>query len=528
MMCVTVVSDVGKTNVRLQMNKLRLILGDQLNEQHSWFKSTDDTVYYVLMEVRSETDYVHHHIQKVVGIFAAMRSFAQALKEKGHHVIYIQLDDPENQQSFESNLSQLFEKYTIQQFEYQFPDEYRLDQHLTSFCIKQEIPCHAVDSEHFYTSRNEFSDIFKGSTSYLMERFYREMRIKHGVLLDSSNKPLGGKWNYDASNRKKMPKNHIPPKPFCLEHDVTALVELLEKMEVKTTGSLDANCFIWPINREEALDVLNYFCLHCLVHFGTFQDAMVQGMWSGYHSRLSFALNIKLISPQEVISKAVEAYEQNNSITIEQIEGFVRQILGWREYMRGIYWAEMPAFETLNYFEHKRALPDWFWTGNTHLNCLKDAIQQSLSKGYTHHIQRLMLTGNFCLLAGIDPDEIDFWYLSIYVDAFEWVEITNTRGMSQYADGGIVGTKPYVSSAAYIHKMSSYCDSCFYDYKKRLGERACPFNSLYWNFYLQHEEKLAKHPRIGMVYPQLNRMSTEEKEEIKIQAKKYINQINKL
>jgi len=510
------------------MNKLRLILGDQLNHHHSWYQTLDESVYYVIMEVRSETDYVSHHIQKVVGIFAAMRAFASELKQQGHQVIYFELSDPENQQAFETNLSKLFQKYAIQQFEYQLPDEYRLDQHLMSFCAKQAIPCLAVDTEHFYTLRNELGDMSKGSSSYLMERFYREMRMKHGVLLDASRKPIGGKWNYDVANRKKIPKNHQPPAPICFDHDVSGLVEMLAKMEVKTIGSIDVKRFIWPTNRTEAKAVLSYFCEHCLVLFGTFQDAMAPGLWSGYHSRLSFALNLKLISPMEVVQAAIEAYQINIEISIEQIEGFVRQILGWREYMRGIYWAEMPAFATKNYFEHKRALPDWFWTGETHINCLGDAIKQSLNRGYAHHIQRLMLTGNFCLLTGINPDEIDFWYLSIYVDAFEWVEITNTRGMSQYADGGIVGTKPYVSSAAYIHKMSSYCDTCFYDYKKRIGERACPFNSFYWNFYLTHENKLAKHPRIGMVYPQLKRMSDAEKLEIKAQAATYLNQLNEL
>jgi deoxyribodipyrimidine photolyase-related protein len=275
--------------------------------------------------------------------------------------------------------------------------------------------------------------------------------------------------------------------------------------------------------------LLDYFTENCLPLFGTFQDAMAPGEWSLYHSRLSFSMNVKLISPQEVVNKAIEVYTRRpQEIAYHQLEGFVRQIIGWREYMRGIYWLKMPEFADLNYLEHTGKLPNWFWTGKTKMNCLKNTIHQSLEFSYAHHIQRLMITGNFALLAGVHPDEVDAWYLGIYIDAIEWVEITNTRGMSQFADGGIVGTKPYVSSATYIHKMSSYCTGCHYDKSKKTGEKACPFNSLYWNFYARHENKLAKNPRIGMMYNVWKKMEPDAKAALLKQADDYLSNINEL
>jgi deoxyribodipyrimidine photolyase-related protein len=269
--------------------------------------------------------------------------------------------------------------------------------------------------------------------------------------------------------------------------------------------------------------------MECLPLFGTYQDAMTPNEWSLYHSRLSFSMNIKMISPSEVIHRAIKEWEKHpEKIEYNQLEGFVRQIIGWREYMRGIYWLKMPEYNSLNYFNHQEKLPDWFWTGNTKMNCLKDSIKQSLHYAYAHHIQRLMITGNFALLAGTHPDEVDAWYLGIYIDALDWVEITNTRGMSQFADGGIVGTKPYVSSASYIDKMSNYCSSCYYNKAKKVGEKACPFNSLYWNFYDKHEDKLAKNPRIGMMYKVWHRMKPEDKEALLQQADYFLKNINNL
>ena len=508
---------------------LRLILGDQLNINHSWFATGDSNVTYVLMEIKSETDYASHHIQKVIGIFAAMRDFAKELQQQNHDVIYIHLNDENNLHRFDENVMALIEKYKFTHFEYLLPDEYRVDEHLKAFTQKLKISFQFYDTEHFYSSRNELGDLFHGKKTYLMETFYRHMRKKHKVLVDGDNKPLLGKWNFDEENRQKLPKSHKPIMPLVFSNNVTEIENEIVKSKIKTIGKLNSKNFIWLINRKQSLELLDFFTTNCLQLFGTFQDAMAPNEWSVYHSRLSFSMNIKLISPQEVVDKAIEAYNKNpNEIAFHQLEGFVRQIIGWREYMRGIYWLKMPEYASLNYFEHDAKLPNWFWTGETKMNCLKDAIHQSLDYAYAHHIQRLMVTGNFALLAGIHPDEVDAWYLGIYLDAFEWVEITNTRGMSQFADGGIVGTKPYVSSAAYINKMSSYCAGCYYDKNKKTGEKACPFNSLYWNFYHKHEDKLVTNPRIGMMYNVWRKMNEETRNELLVQADYYLKHINEL
>jgi deoxyribodipyrimidine photolyase-related protein len=507
---------------------LRLILGDQLNMNHSWYKECNPNVTYVLMELRSETDYAKHHIQKVVGFFAAMRRFADGLRRAGHQVIYLALNDSENQQSFESNLRSLISNGGFTRFEYQFPDEYRVDQHLKSFTAALQIPTSACDSEHFFTSRTTLTEVFAGKKTYLMETFYRKMRSQHGILMDGA-KPLTGQWNYDQDNRKKIPKGHNVVPPLLFENDVTELLEIIEQSDVSTIGAIDPKKFIWPIDRNQALQLLDFFVTDCLPLFGTFEDAMTVHAWSVYHSRLSFSLNIKLLSPREVIDAAIQEWEKRpEEISFNQVEGFVRQIIGWREFMRGVYWAKMPEFAAMNFFGHDRLLPEWYWTGKTKMNCLKHAIGQSLDHAYAHHIQRLMVTGNFALLAGVHPDEVDQWYLGIYIDALDWVEITNTRGMSQFADGGIIGSKPYVSSAAYIDKMSDYCGSCFYNKAKKVGEKACPFNSLYWNFYDRHTDKLARNPRIGMMYKVWERMKQEDKTALLEQAEKYLTNINDL
>lgn len=507
---------------------LRLILGDQLNSNHSWFSTVDDTITYVMMEIRSETDYANHHIQKVVGIFAAMQNFKNELLSKNHQVIYIHLNDENNYQSFEKNIKYLISEYKFTHFEYQLPDEYRVDLDLKNLCKSISILSSVVDTEHFFSTRNELGDFFEGKKMYLMESFYRAMRKKHQILMEGE-KPLTGQWNYDSENRQKLPKNHKPTSPLVFNNDVSNIYEEITKTDVKTIGTIDAKNFVWPINRQQSLELLDFFATECLQLFGSYQDAMSPNEWSLYHSRLSFSMNVKMISPKEVIERCIEEWKMRPAeIEFNQLEGFVRQIIGWREYMRGIYWNKMPEFATMNFFNNQEKLPDWFWTGKTKMNCLKDAISQSLNYAYAHHIQRLMVTGNFALLAGIHPDEIDAWYLGIYIDAFEWVEITNTRGMSQFADGGIVGTKPYVSSASYIDKMSHYCGTCFYKKALKTGEKACPFNSLYWNFYDRNEDKLGKNPRIGMVYNVWRKMKPEDKTAILEQADYYLKNINEL
>ncbi|MDX6182886.1 cryptochrome/photolyase family protein [Flavobacterium sp. Fl-77] len=507
---------------------LRLILGDQLNYNHSWFDTIDNTITYVMMEVRTETDYATHHIQKVVGFFAAMRQFADWLQLKNHKVLYIKINDSNNLQSFESNLNTIIKQENIAHFEYQLPDEYRLDCVLKNFSSSLSISNEVFDTEHFFSTRNELGAFFEGKKTFIMESFYRTMRKKHDIMMEGNN-PITGQWNYDSDNRKKLPKDHRATTPLLFSSDVALIAEEISKTTIQTIGKIDAKNFIWPINRDQSLELLQFFIAECLPLFGSYQDAMSPGQWSLYHSRLSFSLNTKMISPLEVVNEAIRAWQHNPElIAYNQLEGFVRQIIGWREYMRGIYWLKMPEYAKLNFFNHQEKLPDWFWTGKTKMNCLKDAITQSLEYAYAHHIQRLMITGNFALLAGIDPDEVDQWYLGIYIDALDWVEITNTRGMSQFADGGIVGTKPYVSSAAYMDKMSHYCGSCFYNKAKKTGEKACPFNSLYWNFYDKHKDKLSQNPRIGMMYNVWNKMKPEDKTVLLEQADYYLKNINSL
>jgi len=515
--------------MELKQKTLRLVLGDQLNEQHSWFQHHEDHVLYAMMECRSETDYARHHIQKILGFFAAMRQFAEALQNQGHQVIYLKLDDAQNLQQIDQNCLSLIAQHQIHHFEYQLPDEYRLDAQLSQMCTSLSISFRVYDTEHFYTERNELREFFKGKKSFLMENFYRYMRKKHKVLVNEHDEPLHGQWNFDKDNREKLPKSHKAIAPLCFSNDLSNIESMLITSKVQSIGRVDSKHFLWPINRAQALSLLDFFCSHCLSLFGTFQDAMAPGEWSLYHSRLSFAMNIKLISPKEVINKAIDAYHAApDKIAYHQLEGFVRQIIGWREYMRGIYWHSMPQYATQNYLNHHAKLPDWYWNANTKMNCLKHAISQSLDYSYAHHIQRLMVTGNFALLAGVHPDEVDAWYLGIYIDAIEWVEMPNTRGMSQYADGGLVASKPYISSAAYLHKMSSYCEGCYYLHAKKTGEQACPFNSLYWHFLHQHEEKLSNNPRMGMMYKVWQKMDTKQKNGILEQAEYYLNHINSL
>ena len=510
------------------MKTLRLLLGDQLNSEHSWFDEVNPNVMYVMAEMRQETDYVKHHIQKVVVFFLSMRNFSEELINKGHQVVYYKISDSNNPHNLEQLILDLVENNKIEQFEYQFPDEYRLDEQLKAIREKLPIPTKAVDSEHFYTSRNELADFFKGKKQLLMESFYRMMRKKHDVLM-VGEQPLDGKWNFDHNNRNQY-KNEVPiPFPLEFHQNVSEIITEIESQNITTFGSIDAENFNWPTSRNESLQLIDYFCEHLLAHFGTYQDSLFSGHKFLFHSRLSFAMNSKMISPKEVVDAVISYYYQNqDTIELAQVEGFVRQIIGWREYVRGIYWKEMPNYAQMNALENYNPLPDFFWTGKTKMKCMQHSISQSLSEAYAHHIQRLMVIGNFSLLAQLHPDEVDAWYLGVYIDAIEWVEIPNTRGMSQYADGGIVATKPYVSSGSYINKMSNYCGSCHYKVKEKLGEKACPFNSLYWHFLDEKKQHFANNQRMSMMLALLRKMKPEELAATKEKAISILEDINNL
>jgi deoxyribodipyrimidine photolyase-related protein len=509
------------------MKKLRLILGDQLNCQHSWFNEVDKNTIYLMAEMRQETDYVKHHIQKVVAFFLSMRNFADDLKSKGHEVIYYKISDENNIHDLEKLISNCIEKNQTSSFEYQLPDEYRLDEQLKNIASKINIETKVYDTDHFYTSRTELTEFFEGKKMLLMENFYRMMRKKHHVLMQGSQ-PEGNQWNFDKDNRLKY-KGQVPvPNAITFNKNIENLIIEIENAKVVTFGNINPKSFNFPTSRGECIEQLDFFCEHLLEFFGDYEDASHTDEKFLFHSRLSFAMNSKMLSPKEVNDTVVAYYHENSEkISINQVEGFVRQILGWREYVRGIYWKEMPNYGKMNALENHNTLPDFYWTGKTKMNCMQKAISQSLDEAYAHHIQRLMIIGNFSLLTQMHPDEVDAWYLGVYIDAIEWVELPNTRGMSQYADGGILATKPYVSSGSYINKMSNYCTKCHYKVKDKFGDDACPFNTLYWNFLDDKKHYFANNQRMGMMLNMLNKMNPEELAKIKEKANHIIDNLDK-
>ena len=496
---------------------LRLLLGDQLNPRHSWFRGQRDDVVYVMMEVRQETDYVLHHAQKILAVFAAMRDFARERAAAGHRVVYLTIDDPANRQSIPDNLDALAAAHDAAAIEYQEPDEWRLDAQLADYSRTSRLPCRRVDSEHFYTARDHAARLFAGQSRWLMERFYRAMRQRHRVLVDDAGKPAGGRWNFDAENRGAWRGDPRPPADARPLHDHSALWQTIVAAGVRSFGRVEPARLRWPLNRTEALRQLEVFVADALPHFGRYQDAMAAAAPRLFHSLLSFALNTKMLDPREVV-ETVETAWREGRVPLAAAEGFIRQILGWREYVRGVYWAQMPGYATSNAFAHTTPLPEWFWTGQTGMRCVAQAIGESLEHAYAHHIQRLMVIGNFALLAGLDPAAVHRWYLGVYIDAFEWVELPNTIGMSQFADGGLLATKPYVSGAAYIDRMSDYCKGCRYDRRQRTGARACPFNSFYWDFFERNAALLSRNHRLATVYRQLEKFGTAERAALRTQA----------
>ena len=489
---------------------LRIIFGDQLNPNHSWFKEKNQENYlYAMMELRSETDYVIHHYKKVVAFFDAMRNFHHWLKTQKLNTVYYKLTNKENKQRFTENILFLIDKYNIEEVHYQFPDEKRLYDEFKKIKKELSIPVKAFDSEHFYCSLQELAELGKEKKYELLENFYRYLRKKHHVLLENEI-PLGGKWNYDVENRNKWKEEFFVPKMLTFDNSFKDIIADIEATKIKTFGQ-KSKVSQFPNSREQALAQFDYFLKYLLPHFGTYQDAMHTNEVMLFHSNLSFALNVKMISPKEIVEKT-EAYFYDNQDTIElaQVEGFIRQVIGWREYVRMMYWNHFDTLKKGNFLYHNRKLPEVYWTGKSKMNCVANCAQNSLDNAYAHHIQRLMVLGNFALLMETHPDEVDAWYLGVYADAIEWVQLPNTRGMSQFADGGKIATKPYVSSGNYIDKMSNYCSDCSYDKKTKYEENSCPFNSLYWNFLDRNREKLGDNRRMKMMYALLNKMDQTE------------------
>lgn len=491
------------------MSRLILVLGDQLSHGLSALRKADRGSDVVVMaEVVEETEYVRHHPKKIALIFAAMRKFALELQSDGWDVRYAQLDDPNNAGSIVGELLRRMEETGASGVICTEPGEWRLIEALKDAPVKT----HVLTDDRFIASHAEFETWAEGRKALRMEYFYRDMRRKTGLLMEG-DKPAGDKWNYDHDNRKAAPGDVSVEGPLWFEPD--AVVEdVLVLVEARFGVHFgDLRPFGFATTRAQALEALDYFVALALPRFGDYQDAMLEGHAFLYHAVLSPYLNIGLLGPLEVC-QAVEKAWQKGDVPINAAEGFIRQIIGWREYVRGIYFLEGPEYPKRNVLEHKRALPAFYWGGETKMNCVAHAVKQTKEQAYAHHIQRLMVTGNFALLAGVDPQEVHEWYLAVYIDAFEWVESPNTVGMSQFADGGVIASKPYVSSGAYINRMSDYCKGCVYKVSVKTGADACPFNLLYWHFLDRHRARFSNNARMGNMYRTWDRMDDDRRETV--------------
>ena len=503
---------------------LRLILGDQLSHSIATLHDVDPEQDVILMvEVYDETTYVRHHKQKIVLILAAMRHFAHELRQQGLTVDYVKLESEGNSGSFSGELERAIARHRPEQIVVTEPGEWRVWEMMLRWGEMFGLPVEIRDDDRFLATRAEFAAWGKGRKSLRMEYFYREMRRKTGWLMAGKD-PLGERWNYDAENRKKLPKGlELPARTRFEPDEITKeVIQLVEARFGDHFGTLAE--FGWAVTRQEALAALSHFIEVCLPNFGDYQDAMQRDEPFLFHAVLSPYLNIGLLLPREVCAAALEAYAADRA-PLHAVEGFVRQILGWREYVRGLYWLKMPAYAEENFLEAKRPLPDFYWSGKTEMACLRDAISTTQKYAYAHHIQRLMLTGNFALLAGIDPVAVNEWYMIVYADAFEWVELPNTHGMALYADGGLLASKPYAASGSYVNRMSNYCRGCAYDHKVKLGEGACPFNYLYWYFLIKNRGKLSGNPRLGMPYRNLAKMDEARQQQIVQEAEQFLNSL---
>ncbi|MGR3197461.1 MAG: cryptochrome/photolyase family protein [Paracoccus sp. (in: a-proteobacteria)] len=498
------------------MMRLILVLGDQLTHDLSALQLAEPEDVVVMAEVMAEASYVRHHPKKIAFIFAAMRKFAAELREGDRTVAYTRLDDPDNSQSIPGELLRRAAQYDADDIIATEPGEWRLIEALGDL----PLPVRQLPDDRFFASHAEFADWAKGRKELRMEWFYREMRRKTGVLM-KDGQPEGGKWNFDHDNRKPAAPDLLREGPLAFAPDqVTAeVLDLVEARFPDNFGRLRP--FDYATDRAGALEALAHFITHSLDEFGPYQDAMLSDDPHLHHSVLSAYINAGLLSAAEVCQAAADAYEAGR-VRLNSAEGFIRQILGWREYMRGIYFLEGPDYTHRNALGHDRDLPPLYWGAPTRMNCLSHAVAQTRDLAHAHHIQRLMVTGNFALLAGCDPHQVHEWYLEVYVDAYEWVEAPNVIGMSQFADDGVVGSKPYVSSGNYINKMSDYCRGCAYKVGDKTGPNACPFNLLYWHFLDRHRDRFEGNPRIGRIYSTWDRMDAERRTQVLSDAEAFL------
>lgn len=507
------------------MNALRLILGDQLHADIRALYDYQPGDVILMAEVMEEATYAPHHPKKIAFLFAAMRHFAAACEARGLHVRYVRLDDPGNRGTLEGEVARALEDTGLGQVICTSPGEWRLLQQMEAWQTRLGVPVEIRDDARFLCPPSTFRQWAAGKKQLRMELFYRQMRQQYGILMEPDGQPTGGQWNYDKQNRK-------PPKtgmrsPRRLRHPRSAITaDVLTLVEARFASHFgDLHPFYFAVTREEALLEAQHFMRELLPFFGDYQDAMVKGEAYLYHSLLAAYLNAGLLLPLELCRMAEAAYRTGKA-PLNAAEGFIRQILGWREYVRGIYWHFMPAYEHMNSFGAERALPAFYWGAPTGMACIAEAVAHTRVHAYSHHIQRLMVTGNFALLAGLDPHEVHQWYLAVYADAYGWVEVPNTIGMALHADGGIMASKPYAASGKYIQRMSNFCTSCRYDPEQTVGPNACPFNALYWDFLARHADRLRNNQRMPYVYATWEKFGADKQQAIRAQAQHWLQQLD--
>lgn len=499
------------------MTTLVPVLGDQLSLTLAALAQADKADSVVLMmEVAEETLYVRHHKAKLVFILSAMRHHAEALRAAGWRVEYVRLDDPDNAGSFTGEIGRAVERLRPDRILVTEAGEWRVQAMLEAWETLFGVRVTILPDDRFLCGHAEFDAWASRRKTLTMEWFYREMRTRTGLLMEGG-KPAGGRWNFDTENRRRAERTLLMPQPLAFPPDAITreVMALVEQRFRNHPGSLDT--FDWAVTREDALKQQTYFLEHTLKDFGDYQDAMLTGERHLWHSILSPYLNAGLLDPL-ALCREVDARWRAGAVPLNAAEGYIRQIIGWREYVRGIYWREGPDYARRNFFGNTRPLPAFYWTGETDMRCMAEALGQTLATAHAHHIQRLMVEGNFALLIGADPHEVHRWYLEIYLDAYEWVELPNTLGMSQYGDGGLLGTKPYAASGKYIDRMSDYCRGCRYDPDDRVGERACPFNALYWDFLARNRDKLGDNRRLRGPYVTWDRFSPDSQAAIRAKA----------
>jgi len=508
----------------MHSRSLILVLGDQLSPSLSSLKAADPSRDRILMvEVAEEATTVRHHKKKIAFLFAAMHHFAKGLEDAGWQVDYVVLDDPENAGSFTGEIERAIRRHKPDRITVTEPGEWRVRAAMETWQDRFGLPVEILEDDRSLCTRDAFAAWAEGRKQLRMEYFYRDMRRQTGLLMEG-DKPEGGKWNFDSENRKPAKADLFMPQPprFAPDETTREVLALVAERFGEHFGDLEP--FWFAVTAEQAEAALNHFVENLLAHFGDYQDAMLTDQRFLYHSVLSLYINAGLLDPLAVCRRVEAAYRAGRA-PLNAAEGFIRQIIGWREYIRGIYWPKMPDYAEENFLGADRALPGFYWTGETDMACLRAAITQTKEEAYAHHIQRLMVTGNFAMLVGVDPAQVHEWYLAVYADAYEWVELPNVLGMSQFADGGLLGSKPYAASGNYINKMSDYCGTCRFDVKQKTGDGACPFNPLYWDFLVRNEKKLRGNPRLAQVYRTWDRMSAEKQAEYRNSAARVLDQL---